>query len=63
MKAPGSPSSPLAITYRGAGWRRARAHLRPVGKPAPPRPRRPEAEIRSTTSSGVRSVAAERSAS
>ena len=29
---------------------RARTHLRPVGKPAPPRPRRPEAEIASITS-------------
>ncbi len=31
---------------------RAIAHLRPVGKPAPPRPRRPEAMIAAMTSSG-----------
>ena len=55
MNAPGSPSSPLQMTYfAGAGWRRARAHLRPVGKPAPPRPRRPEAGDRGrSTSSGA----------
>ncbi len=52
MNAPGSPSSPLQMTYFGSGCASARRHLRPVGKPAPPRPRRPEARIVSITSSG-----------
>ena len=34
------------------------AHLVPVGYPAPPRPRNPEALISSTTSSGVMVVMA-----
>ncbi len=44
MKAPGSPSSPLQMTYfcLPPGGQ-AKRHFRPVGKPAPPRPRRPEA--------------------
>ena len=42
MNAPGSPSSPLQITYFFVGfWIRAASHLRPVGKPPPPRPRKP----------------------
>ena len=42
MKVPGSPSSPLTASSRGAGsWRTSR-HLRPVGNPAPPSPRSPE---------------------
>ncbi len=54
MKAPGSPSSPLQTTYLGPpGARRVACHLMPVGKPAPPRPRRPEAVISATMPSGV----------
>ena len=46
MNAPGSPSSPLQTMYFFAAfWRRAPAHLRPAGKPPPPRPRRPEVMI------------------
>src|SRR5664279_1135620 len=37
MKAPGSPSSPLQMTYLvSPGWARPSSHFRPVGKPAPP---------------------------
>ena len=48
MKAPGSPSSALQQTYftpsgLTASW--VNCHFLPVGKPAPPRPRRPEARI------------------
>ena len=44
MNAPGSPSSPLQMRYFGVPFaRRAAAHFLPVGNPAPPRPRRPEA--------------------
>ena len=54
MKAPGSPSSALQTRYF-LSPREARtiSHLRPVGKPAPPRPRSPEAFTSSITSSGV----------
>ena len=41
MYEPGSPSSPLTTTTFGPpGARRAKSHFAPVGKPAPPRPRR-----------------------
>jgi len=55
MYAPGSPSSALQTMYllpvllREA---RARSHLTPVGKPAPPRPRIWESLISLTTQSG-----------
>ncbi len=53
MNAPGSPSSALQTTYLGsAGERLVNSHLRPVGKPAPPRPRSPEAFISARTSWG-----------
>ena len=42
---PGSPSSMLTAIRRGAGSLRTMRHLRPAGKPAPPRPRRPESSI------------------
>ena len=54
MKAPGSPSSALQTTYLGSpGERLVNSHFRPVGKPAPPRPRRPEALISASTWDGV----------
>jgi len=54
MKAPGSPSSPLARTYRGSPEAlRQESHLVPVGKPPPPRPRSPESVTARSTSSGV----------
>src|ERR1017187_1677505 len=52
---PGSPSSPLQMTYfTGSGLARESFHLVPVGKPAPPRPRRPELAMASMTSAGER---------
>ena len=38
LKVPGSPSSPLTAISRGPFSARTRPHLRPVGKPAPPKP-------------------------
>ena len=60
MNAPGSPSSALQQTYFSTLPRSAQAscHLRPVGKPPPPRPRRPESSTTWMTSSGVISVRA-----
>ena len=64
MKAPGSPSSPLQMMYFSSpGERRANFHFMPVGKPAPPRPRRPEARTSSMISSGCIVVSALRAAS
>ena len=57
MNAPGSPSSALQMTYLASPGRLAREPpLVPVGKPAPPRPRRPDCVIASTTSSGSSST-------
>ena len=57
MNAPGSPSSALQTTYFGeSGALRMISHFLPVGKPAPPRPRRPLALISSITCWGVIAV-------
>ena len=57
MNAPGSPSSALQQTYFWSETElAANCHLVPVGKPAPPRPRRPEALMVSMTCCGVISV-------
>ncbi len=56
LNVPGSPSAALTMTVDGASgeWLAATvSHLRPVGKPAPPRPRRPEARTRSMIAAGV----------
>ena len=48
MNAPGSPSSPLQMTYFGApaAWRASGPLARRWGSPPPPRPRRPAADDR-----------------
>ena len=59
MNAPGSPSSALQTMYFcPLGAFMPASHLTPVGKPAPPRPRRPDFFISSTTCSGVMEVTA-----
>src|ERR671933_417499 len=59
LKVPGSDSSALTATYFGPAILGMKPHLLPVGKPAPPRPRRPEALTSSTTwSSGPGASAA-----
>ena len=53
MNAPGSPSSALQTMYFSVpGAFLANCHFFPVGNPPPPRPRRPDLTMRSTTRCG-----------
>jgi hypothetical protein len=52
LNVPGSDSSAFTHRYAGRLSFGRNDALRPVGKPAPPRPRRPEASTWPTTSAG-----------
>ena len=59
MKAPGSPSSALQITYfTSPGCAAVIFHLVPVVKPAPPFPRSPASSTTRMISSGVMELSA-----
>ena len=54
LQVPGSDSSALTTRYLGLGLSCGmKPHFMPVGKPAPPRPRRPESLTAVITSSGA----------
>ena len=54
LNEPGSDSSPLTtITFMRSPVFGMKLHFSPVAKPAPPRPRRPDAFTSSVTSSGA----------
>ena len=50
MNAPGSPSSPLQMTYFGSSVSGTNDHFLPVGKPPPPLPLKPDLITSSMTS-------------
>ena len=52
LNVPGSDSSALQTRYFCMSPFGRKEDLRPAGKPAPPRPRRPEASISATIASG-----------
>src|ERR1035437_8875290 len=57
INAPGSPSSALQMTYLGlTDTLPINSHFTPVGKPAPPRPRRPLALISAMTCSDLNAL-------
>ncbi len=54
LQVPGSDSSALTTRYFGLGLSCGmKPHFMPVGKPAPPRPRRPESLTAAMMSSGA----------
>ena len=54
LQVPGSDSSALTTRYLGLGLSCGmKPHFMPVGKPAPPRPRRPESLTAAMMSSGA----------
>ena len=63
LHVPGSDSSQLTTRYFGFGlsWG-MKDHFMPVGKPAPPRPRRPASLTRAMTSAELIVVSAVRAA-
>ena len=63
LKLPGSPSAPLTTTVAasvGEAFAATVRHFVPVGNPAPPRPRSPEASSSSIVAAGPSLAAAAR---